>query len=115
MWTASVNVKGSVLKHGDADLSALDDVTSKAEMEVVDSSYDRLKNEGVLSIRLKNTSKDTIVAPLKVRALSLTSELGIVHVVNAENRATGDGAVWDFTEVLENGLLTPGDVTGVKS
>ena len=115
VWTASVSVKGSGMKHGDAALSRLDDITSKVEIEVMDSSYDRLKNEGTVSIRLKNTSKDTIVAPIKLRALSLTSELGVVHVVNAENRETGDGAFWDFTALLENGSLTPGAVTGVKS
>ena len=115
VWTASVSVRGGAIKHGDKNLAKLEDVTSRVEIDVTNSSYDQIKNEGTLSIRLKNASKDTIVAPLKLKALALNSELGAAHAVNSENRVTGDGAVWDFTALLENGLLAPGQVTGTRS
>ena len=115
IWTAAITVQGSALKHGDAVLAKLDDVSSKIEIEVVDSTYDRQRNEGTISVRLKNTSKETIVGPVKLRALGVISELGAATITNADNGITGDGAVWDFTRLIENGALAPDESSGVRS
>ncbi len=115
VWTAPVTVKGQVVKHGDESAAKLDDVTSKIDLDVVGASFDRSKNEGALNIRLKNISKDTIVGPIKLRVLMVTSELGVAHILNADNGGTTDGAIWDFTSLLENNLLRPDGTSGVKS
>ncbi len=115
VWTATINVAGKALKHGDAELAELEDVSSGIQIEVVDSSYDRQRNEGTLSVRLKNISDQTIVGPIKLRALGVISELGTATITNADNGVTGDGAVWDFTTLIEKGSLVPGQVSGVRS
>ena len=52
-------------------------------------------------------SKATLTGPLKVRALELNSVLGSVGVVNADNHADGEGAVFDFTAQLDGNTLAP--------
>ena len=115
VWTAPIVVKGIVARNGDQSLEKLDDVTSKIDLDVVGASYDRTTNEGTLNIRLKNISRDPIVGPIKLRALMVTSELGIAHILNADNGGTTDGAIWDFTSLLENNMLPPDGTSGVKS
>jgi hypothetical protein len=115
VWTAPVTVKGDAVRHGDERAAQLDDVTSKIDLDVVGASYDRARNEGTLNIRLKNISKDTIVGPIKLRALMVTSELGVAHILNADNGGTTDGAIWDYTSLLENNMLPPDGMSGVKS
>jgi hypothetical protein len=115
VWTSAITVQGSALKHGDTVLAKLDDISSKIEIEVIDSSFNRQRNEGTLSVRLKNISKETIVGPVKLRALGVISELGTATITNADNGITGDGAVWDFTRLIENGALAPDESSGVRS
>ena len=115
VWTTAITVQGNALKHGDTELAKLDDISARIEVEVVDSSYDRQRNEGTLSVRLKNISNQAIVGPVKLRALGIISELGTVNITNADNGATGDGAVWDFTALIERSLLAPGQVSGARS
>jgi hypothetical protein len=115
VWTASITVKGQFVKNGDESAAQLDDVTSKIDLDVVEASFDRARGEGTLNIRLKNVSKDTIVGPIKLRALIVTSELGVAHILNADNGLTSDGAMWDYSSLLENNMLPPGGTSGVKA
>jgi hypothetical protein len=55
------------------------------------SSYD---------VSMKNTSTQTIFAPLRLELASITSASGTVTVANADNTNTGVGASWDFSTKL---------------
>src|SRR6185295_10782680 len=79
------------------------------------TAFDPAKGLVTLSVQLKNTSKDTLAGPLKLRLTSLRSELGDVSVANADDRGTGLGAVWDFTPQLRGEPLRPGAVTEAKT
>ena len=58
-----------------------------------------------MNVQLKNTSRDTIIGPVKVRVLTLESELGVPQITNADDGQNGTGAVWDFTSQLLGGTL----------
>src|SRR5262249_54052440 len=75
LWTASVQVTGPVVKHGAADLAPLDDLSKSVVIDGL-SAFDR--TTGVLSVttRLRNQSNDTIAGPLKLRVVTLTSQIG---------------------------------------
>jgi hypothetical protein len=45
----------------------------------------------------------------------VTSELGVAHVVNADNGVATDGAMWDFIPLVEGNVLAPGSMSDVKS
>ena len=108
VWTATVTVAGQVARNGGGDLAELKDLSARANVDVVKSTYDRQTNRLTMRARLRNTSKtDTLVGPLKVRALNVTSQVARVEVTNADNKMGGAGAVWDFTPLLTNGMLLP--------
>ena len=100
LWSASVRVEGAVVKHGAADLAELDDVSKRVTLELGRPEFDRAKGTLSAVARLKNLSKDTVEGPVKVRVLTLESELGIPEITNADNGQSGTGAVWDFTPQL---------------
>jgi hypothetical protein len=41
-----------------------------------------------------------VEGPIKVRVLTLESDLGVAEVTNADNGEHGTGAIWDFTQQL---------------
>lgn len=115
VWTATVTVAGQVARNGGGDLADLQDLSTRANLDVVKSTYDRQTNRLTLRTRLRNMSKtDTLVGPLKARALNVTSQVANVEVVNADNRIRGPGAVWDFTSLLTNGQLLPEALSAPK-
>jgi hypothetical protein len=115
LWTAPVTVGGRSIVHGSADLAGLADVSEKLLLESV--GRPRMDETGLLAmpVRLKNTSKETLVGPLKMRLLALRSELGEPSVANGDNGLEGAGAVWDFTPEMAGGVLPPGAVTAAKT
>ncbi len=112
VWTAPVSVRGTVGAHGGGELAHLADVSSKVALEVVRTVLDRATNTLTVTARLRNESADTIRGPVKVRALSLSSEFGNLTARNAENHRPRDGAVWDFSPELADGRLLPGSSSG---
>jgi hypothetical protein len=114
MWTAPVTVAGAALKHGVRELSDLDDVGSKVTLQIVRRSYDRGTGLAVIEARLKNTSKEPVNGPIKLRAITVSSDLGQVQVVGADNGLAGAGAVWDFSSLVRSGALGPADSSEVK-
>jgi hypothetical protein len=58
-----------------------------------------------MSARLQNISKDTVEGPVKVRVLTLESDLCVPEITNADNGQGGTGAVWDFTPQLSGAPL----------
>jgi hypothetical protein len=108
LWTAPITVAGAAVKNGGQELSSLDDVSKQVKLEVASRTFDQ--RTGVLSIRarLRNASKDTLVAPVKLRVRTLESQLGVPGVVGADNGEKGTGAIWDLSSLLRNGSLSPG-------
>jgi len=109
IWTAAVVVRGTVVKNGSPDLAQLEDVSSSIMLELTDCNYEKTNNVLSCSARLKNTSSQALPAPLKMRVISLTSELGEPRILNADNGANEAGAVWEFGKEIDNGLLKPGE------
>ena len=81
--------------------------TSNARSSGGVSSYD-------LSIR--NTSTQTIFAPMRLELASITSSNGSVTVANADNGLPGAGAIWDYTtRVGADGALTTNELSGARN
>jgi hypothetical protein len=107
IWTSAVKVAGNVIKHGSAELADLDDIADKLKLEVDNTDFDAAKNLVTLTVRLKNTSKETVIGPVKGRVRRTWSGVGSVAIVDADNHLAGEGAVWDFSSLLNSGQLKP--------
>jgi hypothetical protein len=105
LWSASLKVDGTAVKHGATELTELEDISKSVTLQLSKSSFDRAKSTLTMTAQLKNTSKDTIQAPVKVRVLTLESALGVAEITNADNGQNGTGAVWDFTPQVSGGTL----------
>jgi len=114
IWTAPVAVKGSVNRNGSPELSALEDISTFVSVELSACSYDTASKIVSCSARLKNTSAKAILGPLKVRVIAMKSELGHPNIVNANNGASGAGAVWDFGTKLNGKSLEPNEISETK-
>jgi hypothetical protein len=115
LWTTSVKVDGTAVKNGAPDLAGLDDISRSLSLELSRQSFDRATGTLSLTAQLRNTSKDTVVAPVKVRVLRLESELGIPEILNTDNGENGTGAVWDFSSQLPGAALAPGRVSSPRT
>jgi hypothetical protein len=115
MWTSAVTVRGSVEKHGARELADLEDVTDKLTLEAESTDYDRRTHTLTFVARLKNTSKDVVSAPVKVRVISLHSQLGIPSIVGAQNGLSAVGAIWDFSGVIPPGGLRPEAISAPRT
>jgi hypothetical protein len=115
VWTAPISVAGTVLRHGSTALSALDDVTSKVALEVTATDYDRATSTARMDLLIKNVSNQDILAPLRLRVLGLSSQLGAVRITNPDGDGNKAGAELDFTPLLEDGMLKPQARTKSKS
>src|SRR4029453_6456522 len=71
---------------------------------------------GLLSLdaTLTNISTAPLSAPLKVRVVGLRTGSGSATIANSDNRHPGTGAVWDFSGLVERGVLKPGEKTHAK-
>ena len=114
LWTAPVTAKGTVARNGGGELAQFADVTGKIGLELSQTFYDRATNTVTVAVKLKNTSKDTIVAPVKLRAVGLRSDLGLPSAEQAENGVRGVGAVWDFSSVIPANGLKPNETSAEK-
>ncbi len=114
MWTASIAVSGTVAVNGSGDLAGMDNVTRDLMLRTVNTKYDQKK--GVISFDafLVNTSDDVIRSPLKMRVVSLRAGTGTINIVNADNDEKGAGSIWDFSQLIADGVLRPGEKTGSK-
>jgi hypothetical protein len=113
--TAPITVRGSVLKNGASELAELDDITDNLSLEAQSTSYDRSTNTLTLIARLRNTSRVTVRAPVKVRVSTLSSQLGVPAVVGAANGVTTIGAIWDFGSTVPAGGLLPDSTTAPRT
>jgi hypothetical protein len=108
LWTAPITVGGVAQKNGSADLAGLADVSAKVRPLFLRRHFVRATGTIEADLELVNTSADTIIGPLVVRVLDLSSEAGVAEITNADAGGTGEGAVWNFTSRLDAGHLAPG-------
>jgi hypothetical protein len=107
IWTAPVTVAGAAVRNGSADLATLDDLTAKVAFEIISTVYERASNRLTVMAKLKNTSQETVLAPLVVRILQLRSDVGIPSLIVAAKGQSGQGAVLEFSALLHGGMLLP--------
>ncbi len=109
IWTARVQVDGHATRNGSQDLEDLSDVSKETLVLMDQASY----RGGLVraSLTVKNTSKQALTAPAKLRVIVAESVVGIPELVGAENGETGVGAVWDLTPYFPQGRLEPGAVS----
>jgi hypothetical protein len=115
LWTASITVRGTVEKHGAPILAGLDDITEKVTLAVQSNRYDRNTNTVSITARLKNNSRETLRAPIRVRVTSLTSQLGVPALQGADNGLRGVGAILDLSSLIPAGGLLPDSVSAPKA
>jgi hypothetical protein len=111
VWTAAVRVDGEARVNGSAELSALADVTQSVAVEFANTDFDPVQRVVSLDAALTNTSDTPILGPVKVRVIALRSGSAVPEVLDADNRAAGAGAVWDFSALLTKGRLAPGETS----
>jgi hypothetical protein len=114
VWTAPVIVAGKAVRNGSEDLAVLTDITQSVALSFSNTNYDDKTGSLSLDARLTNTSKTLLKSPLKVRVIGLRTGSGTVRITNADNGQTATGAVWDFTRLIEGGVLGPGEKTQTK-
>jgi len=115
IWTAPITVDAVAAKFGGGTLADFDDITSKVTLELTNSFFDRVNNTVVVSAQLENRSKDTLVAPIKGRVVSLSS--AIARTIRLSGAASGDGgpaSVVDFSDVIDGGVLRPDEKSRPK-
>lgn len=115
VWAAPVTVRGTAARNGSPELAALSDITGRTTLDLTYVTHDRAEGILTANARLKNTGTDTLHGTVKVRAISLTSPIGVIAIANADNDKSGPGAVWDFTGTLPAGGLPPDSTTCEKS
>ena len=82
-------------------------VTANPRSSLGVSSYD---------VSIKNTSTQTIFAPLRIEVASITSASGRVTVANADNGKTGAGGLWDYsTKLGADNALTVGETSAARN
>lgn len=107
IWTSWVKVRGNVIKNGSLELSKLEDLSRSTMLEIDDCHYEKTDNVLSCNARLKNTSKESLAGPLRLRVMALRSELGEPQIVNADNGQNGIGAVWNFDMEIQPGESSP--------
>lgn len=108
VWTAAVTVNRKAVRNGDPELSTLQDVSEKAVLTFTNPTYDAKTGRLSVDVQVQNTSEDTLILPVKLRVIALTSGSGgVLTIAGADNGVTGPGAVWDLDKVLVDQKLKP--------
>jgi hypothetical protein len=115
VWTAPVTINGKAMVNGDPQLTTLQDVSEKVIVKYTNPIYDMRTGRLSVDVQLQNKSEDTIVLPLKLRVIALTSAgLGVPTIVGADNGLDGAGAVWDLEKVVVDQKLKPNEKSRVR-
>ena len=115
VWTAPVTVNVKAMTNGDRELVSLQDVSESVILKFTNQSYDPKTGRVSVDLRLQNTSEDTILSPVKLRIIGLTSGTGgVLRIVGADNGVAGPGAVWDLETVLVDKKLKPNQTSALR-
>jgi hypothetical protein len=114
IWTATINVAGTAIPNGAAELAEFQDVSATVLPRVVSTAFDRASNMVFVGVELENLSANPVRGPIKLRLVGLASRLGNPTPIDADNQFRGPGAVWDFSPSLHNRVLLPGEVSSVR-
>ena len=101
----------------------MDTVTRPVGIVLDPSRFDAAKRELVVPVRIRNTTADTLFAPIVATLTSVGDTMlvrsgymraeDVVTILNATNAKPGAGASFDFSRALGTlGLLAPGAVSG---
>jgi hypothetical protein len=67
-------------------------------------------------LTIRNTSSQTIYAPLRIEVASISSASGRVTVANADNGQAGAGAAWDYSSMLgPDNALTASETSAART
>jgi hypothetical protein len=112
LYMAPVKVDGEVALNGAAALAPLGNVSNKVEVDYSRAVYNGAAHTIVLDVTILNSSKDTLQGPLRLRAITLTSDHGTPVAANSDNGEEGPGAVWSLASSMPpSGKLLPGEST----
>jgi hypothetical protein len=115
LWGASIDVTGQVALLGGPMVAELDDASARVELALGATTYDDRTHTVAMQVRLRNNSRDTLRAPLRVLVTQLSSQFGVAHVAGADNDRDGVGAVWDFSSLVPAGGLAPNGETAPRT
>src|SRR5205085_12633212 len=96
LWTAKINISGNAQKNGSASLASFRDASGKVQMYFMNRRLFRASRIVETDVIVENRSDDTLHAPVKLRILDLSSELGVPEFVNSDEGGKGEGAVFDL-------------------
>lgn len=71
-------------------------------------SYDAKSGILTLNAAVRNKGDKPLNGPFKLAVPAVNDHHGLAEIANAENKATGAGAVWDVSQSVPNGTLAPG-------
>jgi hypothetical protein len=108
VWTATIRVPGRAIINGTSDLADWQDLTPKLTLQLMNPRFDSAKRIASIDAYLVNRSNDPIHGPLKLRFLSMKSEMGDVKLIESANSFERAGAIKDVDEQIPKGTLNPG-------
>lgn len=114
LWTAPITVRGHGVRNGSSALAKLSDVSRFLRIDFVDPVFDRSSATLTTAAFVVNVSNKPIRGPVKLRVVLLRSQMGAVTITNAENGASGPGAIWTFSPLKHANNLKPGAVSASK-
>lgn len=103
LWTAPVTVSGAVIVRKD--------VTAQMKLEMAGFTVDNEQHLIHARISLENVSQQSVRGPLIIEALDPPSLPPGYDwfAANSTNGMDGAGAIWDFSNALQNNSLRPGE------
>ena len=108
VWTATIRVQGKAFPNGASELANLQDLTPKLMLQLSRPRFDAVRKIATVDAYLVNTSKSSIQGPMKLRFLSMSSQMGIVRLIGSANSLDGPGAILDIARQIPNETLDPG-------
>lgn len=97
LWTDSVAVDEQSIKNGDPSLSDLRDVSKSVALEYYGATYNRDTHEVKTEVALLNTGHRAIAGPIRVRIMSLWSQVGRAQIEGENGATSGIGTILTFT------------------
>jgi hypothetical protein len=114
IWTAAVAVDATARDDVGGMGNGLSDVSGRLTVVLGSPRLEKRTSTISMEVAVKNTSKEAVAGPIKVKLLSVRSALGAPEVVTTDNGKNGPGAVWDFTSLLDGGRLEAGKQSKTK-